>query len=424
MILKNKVSHILYGAVFIVTLLFIVGLLFFPNPKTTLVTIAEQSIEQLNQEISERKEKIKRLEENTENLEAEIKEKQEEQKNLENQIDILGKEIARAEAEIEKTKTEIEKTRLEIENTEHKIVAKEEEISGQKKLLSEYLRVIHLYDSRSPLEMLLGYDSFSEVLDQAEYLETLENKGQVALDDIQELKAELQWHKRVMESKNEKLSELKDDLEAKKKNLASEKTGKDRLLDITEQQEDKYQELLEQSKKDYEQANTEISNLEADIERVLAERSKNDDSSNQEVQDLNGSGQLAWPINPSRGISAYFMDPSYTKYFGVPHYGVDIPAPQGSTLYAPADGFVVKYRNAGYGYSYLLIYHGGGLSTVYGHIPASLVSEGAYVKKGDPIAKSGGAPGTPGAGWMTTGPHLHFETRVNGKPVNPMNYLK
>ncbi|MBU1119212.1 peptidoglycan DD-metalloendopeptidase family protein [Patescibacteria group bacterium] len=418
---KNKRTN--YKILLIIAL-FIVSIVFAYAPvyNKTHQLKAENSVEELNREIGEKKEKIKKIEEGTENLEQEIEEKQKEKQSLENQLDILEKEIAKTESEIKKAQLEIEKITLEISGVQSKIQEKEEEVEDQKKVLSEYIRLIQQYDARSPLELLLGSESFSAVLDQAEYVETLESKGQETLDDIQDLKSELQWHMQVLEAKNDKQKALEAELTTKNKTLTSERQGKDRLLAVTEEQEDKYQELLVESRKEYESANTEISGLEGQVQKKLQEQQASKERPS-DFQEYSGSGALAWPVQPKRGISAEFMDPSYKNYFGVPHYAIDIPTPQNSTIYAPADGYVVKYRNAGYGYSYLMIHHGNGLSTVYGHVTSSLVAEGSYVKQGDPVATSGGAPGTPGAGWMTTGPHLHFETRMNGKPVNPRNFL-
>ena len=70
-----------------------------------------------------------------------------------------------------------------------------------------------------------------------------------------------------------------------------------------------------------------------------------------------------------------------------------------------------------------MLMHNDELATVYGHISAFNVSEGQYIKQGDVIGLSGGTPGTLGAGWMTTGAHLHLEVRVNGRPVDALNYL-
>src|SRR3990167_8421061 len=89
----------------------------------------------------------------------------------------------------------------------------------------------------------------------------------------------------------------------------------------------------------------------------------------------------------------------------------------------PGDGIVAKVKNMGYGYSTLKNEHDDDLETVYGHVSAFLVREGEAVKKGQIIAQVGGLPGTKGAGFYTTGSHLHFETRVKGEAVDPTYFL-
>ena len=133
--------------------------------------------------------------------------------------------------------------------------------------------------------------------------------------------------------------------------------------------------------------------------------------------------KLFWPVSPKRGISAHFEDAGYKERFGLPHHAVDIPTPQGTEIQAPADGTVAKVSINGLGYSYIILDHGNGLQTVYGHITAAVVEEGSTVHAGDAIALSGGQPGSEGAGLLTTGPHLHFAVKVNGVLVDPLKYL-
>ena len=131
---------------------------------------------------------------------------------------------------------------------------------------------------------------------------------------------------------------------------------------------------------------------------------------------------LTWPVEPIYGISAIFEDPEYEKYFGLPHKAVDIPELQETEVHAAADGIVEEVVDNGAGYNYLTIRHDGYV-TLYGHVSKFLVGKGQKVRHGEPIALSGGMPGTPGAGHLTTGPHLHFEVITGKGHVNPLKYL-
>ena len=108
-----------------------------------------------------------------------------------------------------------------------------------------------------------------------------------------------------------------------------------------------------------------------------------------------------------------------TQYFGLQHTGVDIAGPSGISNYAVRSGTVVKSQcgwNGGYG-CYVILDHGGGVQTLYGHNSKLLVSVGETVNQGDPI-------GILGSTGRSTGPHLHFEVRVSGRRVNPLKYIR
>jgi murein DD-endopeptidase MepM/ murein hydrolase activator NlpD len=134
--------------------------------------------------------------------------------------------------------------------------------------------------------------------------------------------------------------------------------------------------------------------------------------------------QLAlWPVEPSVGLSATFKDAGYEQRFGVPHNAIDIPVPQGTFIQAPAAATVLKVARNGLGYSYIVLDHGDGMQTVYGHITAAHAEEGATVEAGQIIGETGGQPGTVGAGLLTTGPHLHFAVKIKGVLADPLKYL-
>lgn len=129
-----------------------------------------------------------------------------------------------------------------------------------------------------------------------------------------------------------------------------------------------------------------------------------------------------WPVEGP--VTAGFKNAEYLTHFGVPHLGTDIAVPQGSSVKSAADGIVFLVRDGGErGYSYILIGHRDGFATLYGHLSAFSVSPGQRVSAGEEIARSGGTPGTYGAGPMTSGAHLHFEVVQDGVNVNPLSVL-
>lgn len=115
--------------------------------------------------------------------------------------------------------------------------------------------------------------------------------------------------------------------------------------------------------------------------------------------------------------SGYKITSRYGSRWGGTHSGLDVAAPTGTTICAAASGTVsiVKFLTGSYG-NYLIINHGNGVQTLYGHCNTILVSEGQSVSQGQAIA-------TVGSTGNSTGPHLHLEIRVNGTTLNPQNYL-
>lgn len=131
--------------------------------------------------------------------------------------------------------------------------------------------------------------------------------------------------------------------------------------------------------------------------------------------------EFQWPAKAR--ISAGYLSASYKKFFGIPHYGLDIAVPQGTPVKAVADGIVYLARDAGMGYSYVLIAHRDGYTSLYGHMSQIAVRTGQEVSAGVVIGLSGGGKGTPGAGNVTTGSHLHLEITKDGKHIDPLTKL-
>lgn len=366
-----------------------------------LVKIKKQQIDELSKAISAQKQRIAQ--------------KRKEAATIETQIGILNNRIAKTELDIQETQAEIEVAELEIKGLDLAIEEKRLAIDLQKGYVAEYLRTMYRYQDRSYLEVLLLNDSFSEFFDYIKYLEDVEKNLAGHLTELRTLKASLEGQREAKEQKKTTLDELTTKLTEARDRLVEERSSKETLADAALLTETQLRSELSRMRAEQAAADTEILSLENSLRRKLAESDR--------FARLGDSVVLSWPVDPSRGITTYFHDPDYPFRYVFEHPGLDIRAGQGTYVRASGPGFVARARDAGLGYSYVMIIHADGISTVYGHLSRIMVGQDQFVERGDVIALSGGMPGTSGAGRLTTGPHLHFEVRSNGIPVNPLEYL-
>ena len=407
--LKTK----LFIAVLLTGLIVVPGFVF---SQTANLASNATEIEDLNKQISARKDKIKQLEDTINVYRKNITQKQTEAVSLKNQLSILENKLKQTEAEIKMTQYKIDETKLEIEALQLSIEDKQKTIVKQKIIISGIIRNIHADDQKNYLEILLTNDTFSDFYNQVKYLESIYidlgrsvKNLRVAAEDLADKKSQVEAKKKLYE-------EQKFTLENKKLDFKEQTGDKQDLLAETRASELKYSTLLESLKRQYQVIEGEVRSYEEQMRKKLAEQDR--------FKNMSGTGELSWPV-PSHYITADFRDPTYSFKNVFEHNAIDIRASQGTAIRAAAAGYVGRAKRCSLSscYSYILLMHTSNLSTVYGHMSSIAVSEDEFVNKGDIIGYSGGKPGTVGAGPFTTGPHLHFEVRKSGIPVNPMNYL-
>lgn len=370
---------------------------------------------QINQDINEKRAEIQELKKQVEVYEKNIIAKKRDLNSLSSQISTLNESIGKINLEVKTVELEIETIYLKIENKQLKIEAKEKEIVDQKEIVATLLRKLHRQQQQGGLlEVLIMNDNFSEFMSEVDRLEKMQNSLVKEVKGLDIVRIALNNDKEGLEEENLELSSLKGILENKAASLDTQKVAKSNLIEITKGQEAQFQELLAQAQQEQKQMDSDIVYLE----KVAREKLKRQ----LEIDSIDSDG-LMWPV-PGKVVTTYFHDPDYPYRYIFEHNAVDIRASQGTAIRAAESGYVVKAKNGGKtGYSYIMLIHSDGLSTVYGHINKIDVSEDQFVTKGSVIGYSGGMPGTAGAGPFTTGPHLHFEVRINGVPVNPLNYL-
>ena len=390
----------------------LLGLLIQP-----LFALAVDEVDALNKQIAEKRAKIDLLEKSISDYKDKIQKKRLEAVSLSNQMAILDNRIAQIELDIRATEEKLATINLEIESLGLTIAEKEKSIKKQQKILAELIRSLYTEDGRSYVEIAAAYDSFSDFYSRLQYLETVECELGGSLHALQTARAELQEkHKQVSERKLA-YEDMKTKLQNRRKDFNEQTFIKQNLLAQTHASELKFNTMLSTLRQQYQAIEGEISSIEKEVRKRLDAQST--------LEKIAGDPtKLSWPVS-SRYLTSVFHDPDYPYRNVFEHNGVDIRAGQGTPVKAAASGYIARARRCTTSscYSYVMIVHNDGMATVYGHLSGINVSEDQFVTRGDLIGYSGGTPGTVGAGPFVTGPHLHFEARRDGIPVDPMMYL-
>ena len=252
------------------------------------------------------------------------------------------------------------------------------------------------------LEILFSAEDFSDFLAKINIVTSIITYDNGVLDQMQETK------QRIIRTK----ATLDANLEIQKNNKATLETSKTTLNDSLQEK----QALIDEITADVEKYKAVYEAAEAAEQAVIREYSSALSYSANPIKYT--GGKFAWPVPSTQRISSYYgyrIHPIYkVKKF---HTGIDISAAYGVDIVAAADGTVtMSTYNGGYG-KCIIINHGSGISTLYGHNSTLLVSKGAKVTKGQVIAKAGSTG-------LSTGPHLHYEVRINGSTVDPLSYYK
>ena len=352
-------------------------------------------------------------------LNNQYEELEEHQKEIQAQIDAAKSEKDKYLAEKNQLNGQIDNTQAQINVLTDKItlldnmIAEnnasiadlEEEIDKDYEIFRQRARASYMSGDSSTISLLLGADSFSDFLMKADITARVAENDREIIAGLEANIAELEKLQEENEANKADLNDSKGTLDEKKQQLNGQ------VSQIQGQIED-----IDALQKQYEANKAEIDKMMAQVQSEI-----NDIYASYESQGEYTGGVMTWPVPGYTGITSYYGWRFNNTDF---HTGIDISGSNiyGQNIVAAADGVVIKAQETyvqGVGYGrYLIIDHGGNISTLYGHTSQLLVSEGDHVTRGQAIAKVGST------GW-STGPHLHFEVRENGTAVNPLSgYLK
>lgn len=262
------------------------------------------------------------------------------------------------------------------------------------------------------LEVITGAKSFSDFANRLELLKRVIRSDYNLILEIQNQKAQIEAKEEQLEKDKARLDALAQEAQKAQSQIAAKKAEQQKVLDDAKDNKaaaaQMEQDLIAESKR--------VHNLiQERLRQQEAARQAASQSGGEAPSYTQGSGVLSWPCNgPITSPYGYRVHPIFgtTIY----HSGIDIGVDYGTPIHS-ADSGTVIYAGwiSGYGNA-VIIDHGNGMQTLYGHNQSLNVSEGQSVSKGQVIAFAGSTGNS-------TGPHCHFEVQVNGSAVDPMGYL-
>ncbi len=344
---------------------------------------------------------LSQIRNNIKNKQQELNESRAKEKSLGDQVNSLEQQINSKQSDIDELEASISEAQAKLETLEEELAVAEEKVNTQNENLNARLRNMYKNGSVGFIDVLMDSGSFSEFLNNLSLVEKVYTSDQDVLEELQKAYDEIDAKKKEIETLQAELSESKATMEEQKSSLEADKASVEK----------KKSEIAADSA----ETQRELDKLEADAQ-ALTSSIRNSGSSSSSSK-YNG-GIMAWPVPSCHTVSSGYggrIHPTTGKYKF--HGGLDIPGSYGSAIVAANSGKVIWAGNRGDSYgNYVIIDHGGGVSTLYGHSSKVLVSTGQRVSRGQRIANVGSTG-------RSTGPHCHFEVRINGSRVNPNPYV-
>ncbi len=388
-------------------------------------------------------------------LEAELKEAQalidelkDSKDDIESKVRQLDERLTKIEGRILSLEEKLEQTNVQIEDTEEQLLEAKQEESIQYERMK--YRIKYMYEngsSMSVLEVLLSSESIAEFVSQAEYVRQITNYDREMLKKYQKIQQTVADAKSTLELDYNQMDELKNQVQMERETVQKLLAAKEEELSGIKSDISNAQAEADAVSAEIQAQNdiiAQIREMEAkkEAERKAAEEKARQEEEQRRQQQANSTeqptegteeagnpteplppeetyngGAFVWPCPSStRVTSDYGNRLSPTAGASSNHKGIDIGADYGSSIIAAADGSVAfAGYNSGMG-NYIMISHGSGLYTVYGHCSALLVATGDTVTAGQTIAQVGSTG-------ISTGNHLHFGVSKDGAYVSPWNYL-
>ena len=365
------------------------------------------------------------------------KEKQNQQQNLDSKKksiqdmttakDAAFKEIVEKQKSIEqldKDLTDLEdlitKLSEEIQASKEKITILEERIHEKQELFKKRVRVMYGNKDLNSIEVLFSASDIRDFISRYFMMQSIADYDKKLITSLKNDKLALVKEKEQLEARKEEKVVKKKEMEIKYQAYTEEvEKNKQRIAQL--------EQSIEFTKEEVDKLQSKVKNLDAnisfeekvkaDILRGMNERRIQRDLEDGKIDARPSNGEMMWPLKDHYDISSPFgWRNAPIGSGGERHRGIDIPAPTGTPVYSATDGVVISSGwNGSYGNAVMIKYTDN-IVIVYGHNSSLVVSAGQRVSKGQVISLVGSTGNS-------TGPHLHFEVRYNGYPVDPLKYL-
>ncbi|MCI5836862.1 MAG: peptidoglycan DD-metalloendopeptidase family protein [Veillonellaceae bacterium] len=362
---------------------------------TSFAWQAEQAVaDDLSDQLAEVQSQMQEQQRRKELAEMEIGSVSEVLRSIQAELDVALAELRQIEAELSAVTAKIQVTEQELAEAQARLERREA-------VMNKRLRDIYMHGKLNYLEVIMGAKSFGDFVNRLEFLKRIVSADLRLIEEIRKEREVILAKKQVLEEQRLELARLQQQAQAKKDMVEEKK--EEQLIVLNR---------LQYEKSLAEESYNELQATSQAIEERIRARQNAGTSAGQATQ---GTGVFMWPVQgPITSPFGYRIHPIFgTQIY---HSGIDIGVDSGTPVAAADSGVVVDADwLGGYGYA-VIIDHGNGLSTLYAHNSELIVSPGQSVQKGQTIAYSGSTG-------YSTGPHVHFEVRVNGSPVEPLDYL-
>lgn len=388
---------------------------------------AEDSISDLEQQLQQLEQENQKYQKILDDTKSDIAEKEEYKSALVSKVQVLDEKIAVTREKISSLNDDIK----EKQDAYDKGLS---EVEDQFDALANRLRILYMSGNATDLEIIFGAKDFSDLIDKMELVKSLANSDKELISEIQTKLDELSTKKKSLEAD-------KKDLETQQASLKSDQDEFNKLISDNDEILKNLYASNSEAQNSLESAALQSDEIEAKISQYYAAQKAAAERAAQASQSSSSSGSsssgsssvivpsgsgFAWPTPGFVSLSSeWFEDREVYNHGGIDIAGAGI---MGTPVVAAADGTVVATNSScthnwgksyscgcggGYG-NYVMISHAGGKMTVYGHLTSLTVSSGQSVSRGQVI-------GYVGSTGNSTGPHLHYECRLNGVRYNPMS---